>query len=200
MHLTTTLGMLAFPVWVVILITLWRARRWLPFYVIGALGGVVFVMLLAQATGLDNVIEALEARQVLALASHLGLTLVVLGTNGLAIKNHTGWGVFDIGVECSALMEITAMGALVLFYPAVFTPARKTLVVATGTVMTYLFNLARILFIAEIVAHLGTDWVFPAHAVFGRMLFFLLTIALYWRLVTIPTVRHIGTNLREANE
>jgi exosortase family protein XrtG len=200
MRLIVVASLIAFPVWIVTLLSLWRGRRWLVFYLVGALGAVVFVMLLLSITGWDQIVEALEARQVLALAERLGLTLVVLGENGLAIKNHTGWGVFDIGVECSALMEMSVMAGLILFYPVVFSAGRKVAVIAVGTVMTYLFNLLRILFIVWIVASFGTDWVFPAHAVFGRLLFFVLTVALYWRLITLPTVRHIGLDLGKADE
>jgi exosortase family protein XrtG len=196
MSLTGILVPLAFIGWVAALAVLWSARRWLIFYSLGALGLIVFVMIVASFTGWDNTLEAFEARQVLMLARPLGLTLVVLGSNGLAIRNHTGWGVFDIGVECSALMEMTAMAGLLLFYPAVFRPARKAVVVVVGVIMTYLFNLGRVLLIVAIVARMGTDWVFPAHAVFGRLFFFVVTIALFWQLVTRPTVAFVGDALR----
>jgi exosortase family protein XrtG len=192
--------LLAFLLWVALLVALWRQRRWLPFYVLGALGGVVLVVIVATLTGLDGRLEALEARNVLALANLFGMKLVVLGSNGLAIRNHTGWGVFDVGVECSGLMEMAAMAGLVLFYPAVFSHRRKAMIVVAGTTLSYLFNLIRILLIVEIVARMGTDWVFPAHAVFGRLFFFLVTIAMYWRLVTLPTVLHIGRSLAPADE
>jgi exosortase family protein XrtG len=199
-HPSPTLALIAFPMWVLVIAGLWRARRWLPFYLLGALGGVVFAVLLASFTGVSARLEALEASQVIPLAKLLGLTLVTLGSNGIAIKNHVGWGVFDIGVECSGLMEMAAMASLVAFYPAVFTPGRKVFIVTVGTVFTYLFNLIRILLIVEVVATFGTDWVFPAHAVFGRLLFFVLTITLYWRLVTAPTVAHVGRSLEKADE
>jgi hypothetical protein len=45
----------------------------------------------------------------------------------------------------------------------------------------------------------GSDWAFAAHAVFGRVFFFVATIYLYWRLVTRPTVRHVGEELEPAD-
>jgi exosortase family protein XrtG len=197
MSTTAMFGILAFPLWIIVLWRLWAGRRWLPFYLLGALGVVLFVVLGATITGLDVVLQATEAGQVAALAERVGLKLVVLGSNGLAIRNHTGWGVFDIGVECSGLLEMAAMAGLVLFYPAVYSPLRKAVIVLVGTLATYLFNLLRILLIVQIVNAMGADWVFPAHAVFGRFFFFLTTIALYWWLVTRPTVRHIGRELTE---
>ena len=41
----------------------------------------------------------------------------LLPPSGLAIGNHIGWGVFDIGIECSALLEMAAFAVLVAFYP-----------------------------------------------------------------------------------
>jgi exosortase family protein XrtG len=200
MRLAAVLTLVAFPIWVFILARLWKARRWLPFYLLGALGFVIFLTLGASFTGLDGLLESAEAAQVLALAKQVGLTLVVLGRNGLAIRNHTGWGVFDIGVECSGLLEMAAMAGLILFYPAVYTPARKAFIVVVGTAATYLFNILRVLLIVAIVNSMGADWVFPAHAVFGRFFFFLATIALYWWLVTRPTVRHVGQELTDPED
>ena len=74
------------------------------------------------------------------------------------------------------------------------------MIVVIGTVASYFFNLVRVLLIVQIVSRLGTDWVFPAHAVFGRLFFFVVSIALYWRLVTLPTVHHIGKSLEAADE
>jgi exosortase family protein XrtG len=197
---TTLLALVAFPIWVFLLTRLWKARRWLPFYLLGALGFVLFVTLGSNLTGLSVLIQSAEAAQVLVLAKQVGLTLVVLGRNGLAIRNHTGWGVFDIGVECSGLLEMAAMAGLILFYPAVYTPARKAVIVVAGTAATWVFNILRVLLIVAIVNSMGADWVFPAHAVFGRFFFFLATIALYWWLVTRPTVRHVGRELSDPED
>lgn len=191
---------LALVMWLGTLLLLWKSRRWLLFYLLGALGGIIFVVITAAMTGLDARLEGIEARQVMGLARYAGIHLQLLGNAGLAIPNHTGWGVFDIGIECSALLEMTAMAGLVLFYPAVFTPPRKAAIVVVGTGLTYVFNLARILLIVAIINEYGTAWVFPAHAVFGRTFFFFATIVLYWRLMTRPTVKHVGSTLQVAAE
>jgi exosortase family protein XrtG len=185
-------------VWLAILAVLWKTRRWLLFYLLGALGSIIFVVLTAALTGLDARLEGIEARQVVALSRYLGIQLQLLGNAGLAIPNHTGWGVFGIGIECSALLEMTAMAGLVLFYPAVYSAPRKAAIIVAGTALTYVFNILRILLIVSIINSFGTSWVFAAHAVFGRTFFFLATIFLYWRLVTRPTVRHVGLALEGA--
>lgn len=185
--------------WAATTFMLWRRRRWLLYYLIGALGFILLVVYGASILGLDKVLESAEAAQVAGLGGLFGVRLGVLGGSGLAIPNHTGWAVFDIGIECSAILEISAILGLIGLYPR-FTPARRLLALAVGLVATYVLNIARILLIVWIINAWGTGWVFAAHAVFGRMFFFAGTVALYWYLVTRPTVGVVRGQLRPAPE
>lgn len=191
-----TLAVIA-VIWAALTFSLWRSRRWLAFYITGAFGFVLLALSVLRTFGLDATVEAWQARQVIALARQLGISVGVLGVSGLAIPNHTGWAVFDIGIECSALLETFAFAGLVGFYPA-FARGRKVLTVGAGAVATWVINLLRILLIVAIINALGTDWVYAAHAVFGRIFFFAATVTLYWYLVTRPTIRIVSADLSEA--
>jgi exosortase family protein XrtG len=180
--------------WAVATFVLWRKRRWLMFYLVGALGFVLLTMYAAAFMGFDDTVEAIEASQVLVMARGMGLTLDQMAGTGLAVRNHAGWAVFDIGIECSALLEIAAIIGLIAFYPA-FPPVRKIVAIAIGVVATYILNLFRILLILWIIDVFGTGWVFPAHAVFGRVFFFIGTVALYWFLVTRPSIGILGNKM-----
>ncbi len=172
-----------------------RSRRaWLSFYVLGSLGCVVLVLFVAQALGLDTRLEAIEAVQVAWLADVFNIRVSLLPPSGLAIGNHVGWGVFDIGIECSALLEMAAFAALVGFYPP-WRAGRKAMLIAAGVAATYVVNLLRILIIVGMISRLGTDWVFIAHAVVGRVFFFAGVITIFWFLVTMPTVRTLSARL-----
>lgn len=184
-------------VWAGLTLTLWRGRRWLAFYLTGAFGFVLLAISFMRSLGMDATVEALQAQQVVALGARIGLALEVLGSSGLAIPNHTGWAVFDIGIECSALLEMFAFTGLVAFYPA-FSKGRKAGTIGVGIAATWFINLLRILLIVAIINSLGTGWVFPAHAVFGRVFFFVATIAIYWYLVTRPTITVVGARLETA--
>ncbi len=188
---------IAVVVWLGATTFFWRTRRWLMFYLTGAFGFVLIVMFAALVLDWDTALEALEARQTIMFASASGLTLDLLGTTGLAIRNHTGWAVFDIGIECSALLEMSAIIGLTLFYPA-FSKGRRIMIAGIGLGATYIINLMRILLIVAIIDAFGTAWVFSAHAVFGRVFFFILTVALYWFLVTRPTLGAVRARVEEA--
>ena len=174
-------------VWGAVLVWLHRKRRWLSFYTLGALGTVLIALFTAQILGIDTMLEHTEAVCVATLAVLLRVGVAALPPSGLAIRNHVGWGVFDIGIECSALLEMAAFAGLVAFYPA-FGRGKKVGIIATGVAATYAINVVRILIIVGMIAMLGTDWVFFAHAVVGRMFFFTGVVIVYWLLITRPTV------------
>jgi exosortase family protein XrtG len=184
-------------VWAAALWRLRRKRRWLSFYGLGSLGTVLLALFLAQATGLDTLLESVQAGHVAWLAALLHMNIAALPPSALAIQNHVGWGVFDIVIECSALLEMAALVGLVGFYPA-FGRGRKTAIIASGLAATYVINVARILLIVGMIASLGTGWVFVAHAVVGRIFFFTGIVVVYWLLVTMPTVRAVSRRLEAA--
>lgn len=196
MRPTVVAVMAATTVWVAILAALWRARRWLLFYLSGSLGLVILTVVVARITTLNQALEALEARQTAFLAALLGQRITVLGMNGLAIENPYGWGIFDVGIECSGLLEMATIAGLVLFYPSVFDARKRAAFTIVGVVVTYLINLARILVIVLVVSRFGTESVFFAHAILGRIFFFIATVALYWWIVTLVTLRHVEADLR----
>lgn len=181
-------------VWALAVVWLRARRRWLLFYMIGGLGFILVVLFWASTFGLDTALEAAEARQTVGLSGFIGIALSLLGKTGIAIPNHTGWAVFDVGIECSALLEMSAIVGLVAFYPG-FSPRRKALYALIGILVTYAVNLARIMLIVAIINAFGTSWVFAAHAVFGRVLFFIGTVALYWWIVTRPTVAAVAERI-----
>ena len=120
------LGVMSLPaialfgfVWTGAVLYLRRRRAWLSYYVLGSIGFVVLVLFVAQALGLDTRLEAIEAVQVAWLADVFNVKASLLPPSGLAIGNHVGWGVFDIGIECSALLEMAVFAALVALLPAV---------------------------------------------------------------------------------
>lgn len=190
--------LVAVVIWVAVTWSLLRLRRWLLFYLTGAFGFTLLIAFGAGALNLDTVIESVEAAQVAAMAHTLGIGVQVVNGTGLAIPNHTGWAVFDIGIECSAILEMAAIVGLTAFYPA-FRPGRRALYGVVGLVGTYVANLLRVLLIVAIINAFGTSWVFAAHAVFGRVFFFAFTVALYWFLMTRPTLGFTRARLKEAS-
>lgn len=192
-----------FAIWVVAWagLTYWLRRRryWLAFYGVGALGFTLLVTFGSKAFGLATAFQALQARQVATLASAVGMNVQPLGGADLAIGGGMGWSVFFVGLECSGLLESAVFCGLVGFYPA-FSAKRRVVTVAGGLAATYVINVARIILIVAILSAMGTSWVFAAHAVLGRLFFFTATVAVYWYLVTQPTIEHVSERFGEAGD
>lgn len=191
--------LLALVIWLTGTLVLRSLRRWMLFYLWAAFGFVLLVASGSGTLGFASAVENLEARQVALLALMFRIGVEVVNVTGLAIPNHTGWAVFDIGLECSAILEMAAIVGLTAFYPA-FLTGRRLLYGAVGLAATWVINLLRILLIVAIINQWGTGWVFAAHAVFGRVFFFACTVALYWFLMTRPTMRFTGQRVAEGAE
>lgn len=184
-------------IWLAALVYARIRRWWLMFYLGGAFGLILLVVAIANITTLDTWLATIEAQQTAVLAGIVGIGVTAAGYGtGLAIPNQSGWAVFNIGIECSALIEMTAIVGLSIFYPA-FSPLRKTGTAIVGLSVTYVANLLRILLIVAVINAMGTSWVFAAHAVIGRIFFFCATITLYWFIITRPTVGIANLRLKE---
>jgi len=180
--------------WILLTRRLHKQRAWLAYYITGAFGFTILTLFVAQLFGLDARLEGFEAHHVAAVGWLFGLRLRVMGPSGLAIPAPYGWSIFDIGIECSALLETAVFVGLIAFYPA-YNRARKASSIISGSIATYGINLIRILVIVGLVAAFGESWTFVAHAVIGRLVFFVMTVGVYWFLLTRPTIRVVAESL-----
>lgn len=100
-----------------------------------------------------------------------------------------------VDYECSGVIEFLAYVSLVTFYPLYDRQARITAGVFGG-LWIFAANIIRLLFIAVVVKFCGIRALFWAHSVFGRLLFYMLVIILYYNVFTRPQMinkmnRHI---------
>jgi exosortase family protein XrtG len=123
-----------------------------------------------------------------------GLTLQSLGTAELVVPDPTGWSILSIGIECSTLIEASVFAGLLLFYPR-FPASDRLLRLLAGVGATFLINLARLAVIVGMVATLGKAAVPLAHTFVGRMVFFIGIVVVYWRMLTMPTLRLVRRDL-----
>lgn len=172
----------AFLVW-----WLRKRRLWLPYYTLAVFGLTFILVFLAQKTRFDTLVVFWEMNQAHFLARLLQISTELVSSGTIAIKSRDGWSILSIGLECSALLELSIFASLILFYPA-FKRTKKMALLIIGFFGTYLINLVRILLIIALVAFYGPDLVFVAHAVIGRLFFFTAVIILYFYLITLPTL------------
>lgn len=167
---------------------LFQRRSWrLPYYLWGAVGFTFLVVHLSLLMGWNVSlarVEAMHARQIMAL---FGQELQFVGESTLLVRDPTGWTGLNIGIECSTLMEISVFGGLLLYYPRFALPRRAAYLIV-GILGTYVLNLLRIILIVVMVSIFGKSIVPVTHAVIVRALYFFGVVALYWYLLTKPTL------------
>lgn len=174
---------------------LWSRRLWLPYYALAVFGLTFIIVLTAQAFKLDSLLGAYEMRHTHIVTDWFKIPARVIGSDSIMIADSNGWSILAIGIECSAILELSIFLGLILFYPA-FSALKKSSILTAGLIGTYLVNIVRISIIVGMVHWLGKETIFIAHAVVGRLFFFTAVILLYWFLLTRPTLDHIAQEVR----
>ena len=88
-----------------------------------------------------------------------------------------------IDFECSGILEIFAFISLVCFF-ASYNLLNKIAIVFSGTVYIIFANVLRILSIILIINTFGSEYYYIAHTIIGRLVFYILTITLYFKIFT----------------
>lgn len=106
-----------------------------------------------------------------------------------------------IDLECSGLIEIIVFLSLILFFP-VYNLKEKLKLGIMGCVFIYIFNIIRIFFIVLLIYYLGTPIYAFAHSIFGRLIFYILIIILYFYIFTRGQLKKqkVGKFMYEALE
>ncbi len=88
-----------------------------------------------------------------------------------------------IDFECSGILEILAFLSLLIFFRA-YTKLEKLIVGSVGTILLILFNALRITIICLMIHYGGTSMYYVAHTFVGRIVFYTLSVALYFYVFT----------------
>jgi exosortase family protein XrtG len=180
----------------ILLVWLLRSRRlWLPYYALAVFGLTFLIVVAAQTFKTDTLLSASEMRHTHFVSGFLKIPTKVIKTDSIMIADADGWSILSIGIECSAILELSIFFGLIIFYPA-FNWLKKSVILIIGLIGTYVINIIRILVIVGMVHLLGKETIFIAHAVVGRLLFFAAVIVLYWFLLTRPTLDFVAREVR----
>jgi exosortase family protein XrtG len=171
-----------------------RRRAWLGYYLFATVGMTLLLVFGSNVTGLAGNIEYIVTWLAAETAKLIGISAVQIGESELMVADQAGWVVLKTTIECSAVIETSVLFALVVFYPA-FDWKKKSIILAIGMPVTWLANVARLLIITSMTAFIGRQAVFFGHAIVGRLFFLIVTVVLYWYILTKPTVKEVGERL-----
>lgn len=176
------------------LLLLRKARIGLLAYLWDSFGLAAILIFAGQIGGWNAPLGALQAWIVAWVGNLFGAGLQIVEGGGLVVPDPTGWSILQVGIECSAMIEMSIFVGLMLFYPRL--PAGERLGrIGAGVLATIAINLVRLAVIAVMVAALGKPIVPWAHAIVGRLVFFVGVLYLYWRMMTLPTLKLVRREL-----
>lgn len=188
--------------YLVILWFLHRYRIWLLYYVLGTTGlAYLLSIFLTQIWDARSILAGSVALSVHTLLDLIHIeTQVVENAPGvllvLVLTQRVGWTVLQIGVESSGLLEMIVLISLIIFYPG-WKASRRLIRGITGLLLTWGANLVRMILIAALLHFFGKEVLILAHTFLGKLVFFILTLAIYWALVTFPSLNHIEVSLNQ---
>lgn len=171
-----------FIVWIYVLTVLKRGKLAFWYFCLGSVGLFLFLLVWVQPLVIVPLTRAVTAvtgivGQLTGLYdSYYQYALLFIRNGGESIS-------LSIDYECSGVIEIMAFSALLWFF-SVYSLYEKLLVNIIGFVVIFLSNVLRIFVICLMVHIWGNDVYFLAHTIFGRLIFYACSIALYFYVFT----------------
>ncbi len=171
-----------------------KHKAWLSYYLLGSFGFTLIAVLAIRQFGLETYWEKMHLIQTHFVSTLLGIKAQVSGFDTIVVPDPIGLVSLKIGIECSGILESVILIGLILFYPT-YKSGRKVSLIIFGLIITLVTNIVRILIIIFMTHFLGRSAVFFAHAIVGRLFFFACVIALFWYIITRPTIEEVGRKL-----
>jgi exosortase family protein XrtG len=187
--------------WMAITLFLYRNRIWVFYYVWGAVGLCCLLILLLHGSWVEYKLQYETSMLLHHILDYFGIVTRVFdkapGALLVLIEVDNNWTTIDIDIENSGFLEVCIIFSLVMFYP-VYRWGRRTVVALSGVLVVYVINLIRLLIVIAVIHQGGRDMSFIAHTVIGRFFFFIFIIALYWRIMTKPTLTKVREFIKDA--
>lgn len=120
---------------------------------------------------------------------HLGQSFSQYG--GIWINNANSPVFLTIDYECSGIIEIVALLSLLLFFP-VYSRKEKLVYALLGSISITIANVIRLMTVIIIVNTYGSQSFFWAHSIIGRIIFYVITIIIYYYTFTYTQINSEG--------
>lgn len=176
-------GILAVFLWLYLMNIMKRANWTAVYTVIGVLGLFFFIVYLANYS-MTNFLMKASTFGAGIFGSITGFYDVSVQYSMIQINSgHNVVNLF-ITYECSAVIELIAFIALTVFYPFFNGTKERWHWIMIGLPAIYLSNVIRLIVTATIIHFGGVGSLVWAHVIIGRVIFYTLTIILYYMVFT----------------
>ena len=190
---------LACLIWLLLTVFFHHNRIWVFYYVWGSVGLCCLMILLFHGSLVEYRLEHYTSLILHHLLAYLDIMTYIFdkapGTLLVLIKVDNSWTTIAIDIENSGFLEMCIVFGLIIFYP-VYRWRKRIGAALLGVSGVYAINLLRLMVVICLIHKGGRDMSFIAHTLIGRLLFFTLVIALYWKLITKATLKKIKENVQ----
>ena len=179
MNIVTVVALIA---WIYLITVLRRAK--LPFFTFlaGSVGLFIFMMVVLQGYITEPLSKAVAASA--GVFGNLTGMFYSYYQYSLIFVRHGAESIsLYIDYECSGVIELLSFTALLWFFP-LYRISEKIVVNIVGIFWIFASNILRLTVICTLVYFFGNDIFFFAHAIFGRIIFYGLSIVLYFYVFT----------------
>lgn len=179
-------GLTALCLWLFLLRVLDKSKLNFWRYLTGSAGAFILMLVFLQPLVLEPLsrivalLASLPGKLAGIYSSHYKYGVIFVDTAIGAVS-------LKIDFECSGIIEIMAYASLLLFY-RVYTVYERICVGVIGVVALVLANALRITVICLMIYFGGVDVYFIAHSIVGRIVFYALSILLYFYVFTKPQI------------
>ena len=179
-------GLIGLLIWLFILHILNKSKLNFWHFLIGSVGAFILMLVF-----LEPVLTQPLARIVALLASLPGKIADMYSAHYkygvIFVESSVGAISLKIDFECSGIIEIIAYLSLLIFY-RVYTVYERFCVGILGVIAMVLANALRITVICLMIYFGGIDTYFIAHTYIGRLVFYALSVLIYFYLYKKPQI------------
>lgn len=173
---------ITFILWVYLLSVLSRSELHFFKFLIGAVGFFFFGMYFLTPIFLKPVANAVAAVAGI-LGDITGYFKAFYEYSLIFVSRSSSFISFYIDYECSGIIEILAFSSLLWFFP-LYDISEKIALTLLGMAWIFFANVLRIFVICILIYYFGNNVFYFAHTVFGRILFYVLSVVMYFYVFT----------------
>lgn len=179
-------ALLVIAVWIYLLYVTSHCKLYFWHFVVGSFGMFIMFMVWIRPLVVQPLSRVVAA--VAGLFGDLTGTFTAFFKYGiLFIETAEASISLQIDFECSGIIEIVAFVSLLSFF-TVYSVKERILVGVVGCVAIILSNVIRVIVICEIIHFFGPKSYYVAHSIIGRIVFYFLSVLLYFYTFTKPQI------------
>lgn len=176
-----------FAVWIYVLTVFKRRQLDFFYFLLGSIGVFLFSFVLLKDI-LTRILTTLTCYLTGLLGNALGFFKAYTSHSILFVENADGPISLYVDFECGGVIEILVFISLIFFF-AVYKLKEKVVISFLGTLWIIAANVIRLFSICLIIHLFGNESYYIAHTIVGRLLFYALSIILYFYVFTRAQIR-----------